>query len=76
MGPVHTRHLEDTVSNLIFTISTQYLRNIYTVSTQVGSLLLTPVQLIFTIITRDPLDSLEPDMFQVSIMNIRLISCL
>ena len=34
MGPVHTRHLEDTVSNLIFTISTQYLRNIYTVSTQ------------------------------------------
>ena len=36
--------------------------------TVVGSLLLTPVQLIFEIVTDDPLDLLEPEQFQVVLL--------
>ena len=39
-----------------------------------GSLLLTPVQFIFDIVTRDPLDSLEPDMFQVVLPTANIVS--
>ena len=36
--------------------------------TVVGSLLLTPVQVIFEIVTDDPLDLLEPEQFQVVLL--------
>ena len=39
-----------------------------------GSLLLTPVQFIFDIVTRDPLDSLEPDMFQVVLPTANIVA--
>ena len=39
-----------------------------------GSLLMTPVQFIFDIVTRDPLDSLEPDMFQVVLPTSRIVN--
>ena len=39
-----------------------------------GSLLITPVQFIFDIVTRDPLDSLEPDMFQVVLPTANIVA--
>ena len=36
--------------------------------TVIGSLLLTPVQFIFEIVTDDPLDMLEPEQFQVVLL--------